>query len=583
VDLNRTQYYVGTVTEVPAGKPSSIKVTVEIIAAGRPDSIHPASGRMIAYVRPTRVPLRAANVILFSGRAESPRKPMNPGEFDYRQYLSDRGILHTIFVDSTQLVVLPFEAGLNPVWRFGLTCREAVLDRIASSDLSADAVAICSALLTGYDARIEPEVRSAFAHSGTLHVLSVSGLHTGLIYLVLGFLFDRLDRDRSRKVLRFVVITAGLWLFALVAGFAAPVLRAVIMFNLMGAGTLFVKRGRSDALNILFCSAFLLLCYRPQYLRDTGFLLSYAAMGGLLCVQPRLARAWQPTGFPRYIWQSVTASVAATVTTLPFTLFFFRQFPIWFFLTNLVVVPLSFLILMLTLTLIWPLPAVPFLLNGLVEFMIRFINFFDSPVYGYVADLNFGILDAVLCAVVTVLIGHAISERSPRAALGTLLMLAFWQTIGFWEFAKNAGSSDVVVFDAGKATAIAVRQGPMATVHASAAQTIDRYVRPVLARMNARTSEGAFNYCSTNSGGMLVLDSAGKMPSLLPTDVKTLIVCNNFALSAKLLETMPALSTVIADGSSRRRVKAQNRKVVLNAGLNFYDTSEDGMFLAKAK
>src|SRR6476620_11471941 len=140
-------------------------------------------------------------------------------------------------------------------WQAGLSCKEFVLKSLKEGGLSAEAYGICAALLTGYDADIDSGIMEAFSHSGTLHVLSVSGLHTGLIYLVLSFLFDLADRRKNRKLLKFLFITFFLWGFALVAGFSAPVLRAVIMFNLLGFGKIFFRAGARHQVNILCVSA----------------------------------------------------------------------------------------------------------------------------------------------------------------------------------------------------------------------------------------------------------------------------------------------------------------------------------------
>jgi competence protein ComEC len=580
------QVVVASIGDIPASKEKTIKLSLRVLGISSDTGLVPSKGKLIAYVQKSRIAeqLRAGETVLFSAALQAPKPPMNPGEFDYRQYLSDRGVHFTAYVDSAHVTVLSLQAGINPLWAFGLSCKQALLNTLAAAGLTPDAEAISAALLTGYDAEIGDDVRNAFAHSGTLHVLSVSGLHTGLIYLVIGYLFDLLDRRRARRITRFAIVTVGLWLFALITGFAAPVLRAVIMFNLLGAGRLFVRQGSANPLNLLFASAFLLLCYDPLYIRDVGFQLSYCAMIGLLSLQPWMSQWWTPAHpILVYTWQSVTASAAATLTTLPLTLCYFKQFPVWFFVCNLVVVPLSFVILMLAFTLLFNTAVVPWVINKLVAFLVAFINAFDSPVFGYINDINFNIADACLMAILLLLICYSVAARSARGAVATLAVVVMWQFTGIFSAVNDLRSAELVVFHAGKASVCAVRSGRIAMVRCSDSSMVAFHARPMLIDRGAVIRPSRFNHVSFPSGKVIILAARGEWPGGDLSSVTTLVISNGVVPDSSLMRRLTALKTVVCDGSNKAYAVKTLRKNCEAAGLTFYDTSESGAYLAEIK
>ena len=118
------------------------------------------------------------------------QSPRNPDEFNYSGYMANRQIFHTTYLDTNQCINLHSKILINKVWNFGLQAKNNVINSLRKSELSDDAKSICEALITGFDDDIDQNVMDAFSHSGTLHVLSVSGLHTGVIYLFINFLFN---------------------------------------------------------------------------------------------------------------------------------------------------------------------------------------------------------------------------------------------------------------------------------------------------------------------------------------------------------------------------------------------------------
>jgi competence protein ComEC len=577
-DTEQPVTLLAAVRDVPAVKAHYTRCELKVFAVRVDGRFLPARGQILAYFRqdaPT-----AGQSLVLSGRLGGLSPPANPFEFDYRSYLYHRQVYHTMFAGPGAFSVLPRHDLLNPVWQAGLRCKVFILSQLKRSGLSARAYAICAALITGYDEAIDRPVMEAFAHSGTLHVLSVSGLHTGLIYLALNFLFQLVDRAQYYRRTRFVFITLFLWGFALITGFSAPVLRAVIMFNLLGAGRLYTHIRPAHQVNILLFSAFLLLCHQPFYILDIGFLLSYSAMFGLLYFQPRFYRLWSPPGrIADLIWQSVTASLAATLSTLPVTLFCFQQFPLWFVVCNIVVIPLTFLLLILAFLLVCQLTILSGVVNGLVDALVWFIRGFDREGAGFIDRIHFTGTDALFMTLLIVLFALAFRYRSSGWLLRGMILLIAWQLVALTEAFRVKRSSFLTVYQLRKERGILVKNRTRATIHDPVPEAYAFSVRPHLAACNSPDLQSrAFNLLRAGGERVLFLEQAGYWPLTDLSDISTLVLSHNFPLSEKELRHLPALRRLVVDGSNNPAQVRRTEELSRNFDLEFYSTRQRGAY-----
>lgn len=219
------------------------------------------------------------------------------------------------------------------------------------------------------------DIRQAFSASGVSHVLALSGLHIGMIYLLLGILFTWAGRIRGFRAAKPVFIIVCLWVFAFVSGLSPSVVRSTVMFSLLAVSA--HVAGRSVTLNTLAAAAFFMLLYDPFYLSDVSFQLSFISVAGIVLIQPRLSRIWTPANrFLKYVWGMVTVTTAAQMVTAPLVLYYFSAFPVHFLWVNLLVVPLVTLILYLAAGMLltgW-FPPLQFLFAGILERLLAWLN-----------------------------------------------------------------------------------------------------------------------------------------------------------------------------------------------------------------
>jgi competence protein ComEC len=181
-----------------------------------------------------------------------------------------------------------------------------------------------------------------------MHVLSVSGLHVALIYMILGFLLAFLKRGKAGLILFAVIMISFLWVYAFLSGFSPPVQRATVMFTFVIIGE--NLRRPVNIYNSLTASALLLILLNPNVLFDVGFQLSYLAIFGIVLIQPVLYNMIDLNNPAlKWLWALFTVSVAAQLITFPLGLFYFNQFPNLFWLSNFIVVPVTTFIMWFTL------------------------------------------------------------------------------------------------------------------------------------------------------------------------------------------------------------------------------------------
>ncbi len=223
-------------------------------------------------------------------------------------------------------------------------CRSIFIDKIKDTRIAN----LMIALLLGDKANLDKEIKTDFINNGTAHILAVSGLHLGMIYGMIQFVTSLLKSKRieKKKHLSDVLLVLGLvWLFACISGLGASVLRAAVMLTVLETGN-YLKRN-TDSVNNLFSCGFTMLFIDPCTLFDIGFMLSFTAVLSIVLFNPFINRIWIPeTQILRSIRDLLSVTTAVQLLVTPISVYYFQQFPLTFLLSNIVWVPLSFILML---------------------------------------------------------------------------------------------------------------------------------------------------------------------------------------------------------------------------------------------
>lgn len=444
---------VGKITEPPAGKPKSIKLVTAMEGLVDSTGYRNVTGNAILYLQQDSAAkqLTYSDRILIKGGLDAVEPPTNPHQFDYRKYLANQGVYHSTYKPSHEWKMLEKGRG-NPLYRAAYDLRSRFLTIFRDNGISGDEYAVVSALILGYRDTLDDDLRQKFAAAGAMHVLCVSGLHVGIIYLIISGMLGFMKRKKWMSVLRVILILLIIWCYAMITGFSPSVLRASTMFSFVTFGTS-MKR-HTNIYNTLAASAFLLLLINPYMITQVGFQLSYVAVLGIVAMQPYLYKLWVPDWWLLdKAWAIITVSIAAQLATFPIAVHYFHQFPAFFLLTNLIVIPLAGFIIytgLLVLVLSF-IPLVSSFFAAILAYLVRFMNESVSFIEGLPASTFDGLVISwteafIIYGLFLTMGSFLLTPRAKKLQLSLCLLILF-AGFGVFRDYHTARQQKFIVYD----------------------------------------------------------------------------------------------------------------------------------------
>ena len=334
--------FVVRVVDFPVPRAKSVKLQAELLQT---TTGQPLRERVLLYLQksPAAETVHYGDVLLVSTQLSEFAPPANPDAFDNRQYMRRKGIFYSGYVPATGWQLLDHKVP-NPLKELSRRIQQRLSGTFAAAGMSGQEYDIVRAILLGDDDTMEPELRAAYASAGVSHILCVSGMHVGIIFMILNFLFKPLDLFQSTRVLKSFMLLLTIWLYANITGLSPSVTRSATMFSFVIVGSLIQRN--TNVFHSLLASLFVLLVINPMLLFEVGFQLSYLAVFGIVLLQPLIAGIYQcKTKVGNYFWELMSVSVAAQISTFPISIYYFGQFPNYFLLSNLSVIALSFVVM----------------------------------------------------------------------------------------------------------------------------------------------------------------------------------------------------------------------------------------------
>ncbi len=441
-------YYQARINEPPEIKKKTIKLIVDFIS--RNDTT--VSGKALVYVKKDEasVKLNYGDVLLIRSKFIETHSSGNPFEFNYPNYLKLFDIHHQGFIDSDQW--LKVSNTQNKLFKMTYEISSYLTKVLEESSLKKDNKAIAKALLIGQKDDLSKEVLRTYSSAGAMHVLAVSGLHVGIVMVILMFILKPIKRIKNGKFFFLIIVLFGVWFYAFVTGLSPSVLRSSLMFTFIVIGKE-LERETSVYQSILI-SALLLLIVDPLTLFKVGFQLSYLAVLGVVYIQPKIYRLiyikYKPLD---YLWQISTVSIAAQLATFPLGLYYFHQFPNFFLVSNLIVIPLAGVILALGIAYL-VLSEVPILnefilnvLNGVLSFMNNTVDWVKSLPYSITWGISIYWYEVVLIYLSLFLFVFSFTLKRSKLFLGSIFTCVL--LFSFLIFKSNSvnNENEIVVYN----------------------------------------------------------------------------------------------------------------------------------------
>ena len=513
-----TGIYTCTLSEYPEEKANTYRLVVRLYSMVTEEGELKVKGSLLIYFRKDSIikSLLPGDFLKIRCTPNPIVNRGNPHEFDYRFYMENHGIKYYSIAGPEDILghSLPYHRKLK---HRALIIREKIIGMYKERGITGDRLALVAAITLGQKNMLDPEQKQIFIKAGVMHIMAVSGLHAVILSL---FIYNLLFFMKGKlNILRTAITFLLLWAFAFVTGLTASVLRATLMFSFLQTGKL-MKRS-VNSMNSVLASAFILILIRPSVLFDAGFLLSYSAVIFIICFYRDfyLKLAFK-TRTGDKIWQSALVTILAQAGTLPLTVTLFNQFPTWFILTNIIIVPLSsFLIIvgcLVPLTypvrfISQPLASLLNYLTGLTEMLTEKACALPLSTIQKIGMVPF---ESLLLFFVIFLFMLFFMNRKIFPVRYPLYALLVFITAGTLRIISDRNSGELIVYNGTGSSQIGIRTGKVMNLY-SDTDTIF----PEVAK-----------HCYTR-GLKLKLMKSGFPVYLLKIDNKRILICNNLTNS----------------------------------------------------
>ena len=527
-------------------------------------------------------------VLVSKPEIQSISKSLNPYQFNYKTYLEKQGIQEQIYLKEQDYLI--YKNSENTLIGYSDQFRNKVEKALKEYGFTPNELAVINALLLGKRVNISKDLLEDYANAGAIHILAVSGLHVGIILLILSFLLKPLEQIRNGKILKTILIVIFLWVFAFIAGLSASVIRAVTMFTFLAIGLFFNRK--NIVLFSLIASLFFLLVFKPLFLFDVGFQMSYLAVFGIVILQPRMYRFWKPKNkLMDKLWQLTTVSLAAQVGVLPLSLYYFHQFPGLFILSNLIIVPVLGLILMggiliITLALLNSLPQVLAKSYGkIISLMNNFVRWISKQEDFLFTEIS---LSLILMFIIYLVIIFGISffvKRNQRRLVYALISIIILQGFVLYEEHQKRNKDEFIVFHKSRNTIIGERRGASLSIHHDLDSTFINQLNAITAykvnqNVNVNTVVNIPDIFIFKDQKVLVVDSLG-VYKISDFKNQTILLKQSPKINLERLIKELSPKQIIADGSNYKSYVKRWKTTSENFNIPFYDTSKNGAFILK--
>ena len=584
-------------TEPLSEKSNSYKATGRLIEIKRNDSSFQTNERILIYFKKDSIckKLDYGDQIIFSKSFQPIRNSGNPGAFNYQQYCARQGIFQQVFLNSNEFILL-HEKNKNTFFQFLIDIRREVISIIQQYIPGDKEAGLAEALLIGYKDDLDKELVSAYSGAGVVHIIAISGLHLGIIYGLLNGVFLLWNKKRKSKWAKPIVIISGLWLFSLIAGSSASVLRSALMFTFIVIGDSLSRK--VSIYNTLSASAFILLWYNPYWLWDVGFQLSYCAVLSIVIFYKHVySLLFFNNKIADAIWKLNAITISAQLLTLPLTIYYFHQFPNYFLLANLVAIPLSSIILigeiLLCALTIVPVAAewLGWILEKLIFIMNSFIGWIDQLPGSVWNKLQIDLLQSILLFIATTGTCLGILIRNKKSLFTGLASLSIFFLIRLLSFSTCEQQQKLIVYNIPGHLAIDFIQGRnyffqgdsllktdgfLKNFHLEPSRTLQRVAETDI--LPGFIREG--NLLQFGSKKILLLDRNFKLPRQEgKINIDLVIVSQNPSLKPKEVMKIFNIKKIIIDNSNNWWRINNWEEECRKAGLDFHRTDTEGAFV----
>lgn len=544
-----------------------------------------ATGKILLTTPKNTELLHLGDVFIIADTPQVITKSLNPYQFDYAEYMKKQDVFHQLRLDGNYI-----KAGIIKNFNYYIgQLREKFIGSFAMHKFNPQVQQTLNALLLGQRQDMDAATADNYKNAGVLHILAISGLHFSVLFYILTMLFRPLNlMNRNGRLLHLIGILSILWGFAFITGLSASVVRSVVMFSFISVGQYFNRN--ANIYNSLALSMMVLLVVKPEFLFDAGFQLSYLSVFAIVWFEPYYKKIKiSEYKAVNYFSDTLLISLAAQIGVLPLSLYYFNQFPLLFLIANLIVIPLSNIVLVLGLIVllfnfIWADAAIVIgkALELLVECMNGFIAWiasFDSLVF---KDIPFTLALTISLYLVIGLASLWIYKKNYTRTAAVLTSIFLFQLIFAFTSWDSKNNEEMIVFHDRKNSMIAIKNKDEITIMSN--DSLAKENRSIKAYNKGNFNQSLRiqplqNVLYFKNKKILVIDKNALYSPKTKPDV--LILTNSSIVNLERLISHLHPIEIIADGTNYKNRIKQWKQTCLKEKIPFHATAEKGSYIFK--
>ena len=520
-------------------------------------------------------------------------EPKNPHQFDYKNYLKNKEIY---FQSKIQSIIKSSEDDFN-FFSTLINFRSFLSQKIQNSSFSEDSKNIIEALTIGNRTEMNQELVEDFAKSGIIHFLSISGLHVGILFLTLVYIFNFINKNKLSKTQITSIVLAIIWLYGIFVGLAPSVFRACIMISVYELAIIF-KRPQ-PTIHVLSIAALIILLITPNQFFDIGFQLSFCSVFFIGLFYGKFKLYFKKLKFilPELLYSVFCMTLAAQIGTLPLTLFYFNQTSLLSVLANLIVVPFSTIILICSFINVLIVSCIPKLeclvvkIYDLIIEAMRFISHFIATQDLFmIENMSLSLFQMIILFIIIYLLNFLLNKKKQKTHYIYLLFCTLLFTLDeLTEHKTTKTKNEFIVFHQPFGSMILFRQGFSSSLYYKLKDSIqlkisEKYIlKPYYVNEHIdvihqfRRSHSLY---SCQNEKIYIPTKYEDKP--IPKNTTFVLLSNSPKIDWRKFEN-PEIKYIIADGNNSKYYINRLRDYFSNASIEhkLWITEEKGAFIYK--
>lgn len=601
--LQEGSTYVASITSEPVEKKTSWKLQVRTLSTIKNEVISGAPGNAFVYIRKTDLPmlLRKGDTILLPGKWEPIKDAGNPFEFSYAAYCANNNLFHMQWCWPNEVrLYAPRNSAAAPVTeQMHDWCMRQLDKRLAGHK----ARGLLQAMLMGDEVNLDKDLQHAYAETGILHIIAISGGNVAVFFIVISTLLSWLKHKRYTWI-KYVVAMPIVWFYVLAAGAQPSAIRAAAMFSLLSFGI--IMRRNSNSLNELFATAFVLLCAEPAWLLSIGFQLSFAAVLSIVLFY-RHVYAWLPfkqpkasgksvaaviknvlIGLPFKLWRVIAMSIAAEILIAPLVIYYFHSFPVMFIAANAAGYLFMSFVLMQGMVML-ALSGIPAISSGVSEVIKALTDIFSSLV-STMQDVGPTSFRHISLSTIEIIILYSaladmayflLRKYKPAlfASVGALCLLTASRCINEW---NTLNQRRLVIYNTPHSCHAEMEEGDSYSVICTDStdnSEIDYATSPAHTGWNAwqKHSTETREICCVGGQSLLFLNSSLPVSGHFPIDY--LVLNGSGSMDVKKLSEVFTPKMIVVSNSLSKKEIAKVSKDCQQLGIAVHTVADSGAFV----